>query len=59
MSGKSKADNVAVLRTIKKIVPSVAPERFVIDFAAAMWLAAREVFDVDIKGVLFIIHKLL
>ena len=53
MSGKSKADYVAVLRTIKKIAPSVAPERFVIDFEVAMWLAAREVFDVDIKGCAF------
>ena len=36
MSGKSKADYVAVLRTIKKAAPSVALERFVIDFEAAM-----------------------
>ena len=44
MSGKSKKDYIAVMKCMLKLVPSMSPWAFVLDFEKAIWGAVAEVF---------------
>ncbi len=57
MSGKRKADYIAVINSIIQLLPTpLAVRRVVLDFEAAMWEAIRDIDElqhVELKGCLF------
>ena len=54
MSGKRKRDYKKVLKAIKSLLPSYALKTITLDFEAAMWQAASDVFpNVKLLGCVF------
>ena len=58
MSGKSKKDYIAVMKCMLKLVPSMSPWAFVLDFEKAIWEPLRKFFQMQRNADVVFIYRI-